>query len=156
MLSSRLIRFVFTSATIFAISAAWAEKQTICHFPPGNPSNFHTITISENAVATHVDKHGDLLGTCQENCEDFCDDGDACTQDIQANLNECTCMVDPRPAVNCDDSNACTLDRCDSTTGCQYDAAAMDGHGCDDGNPDTDYDTCTNGVCVGISEPPPA
>lgn len=156
MLSYRLIRFVLASVTIFVASAAWAEKQAICHFPPGNPSNFHTIIISENAVAKHVEKHGDSVGTCLENCEDVCDDGDACTQDTQANPNKCTCMVDPRPAVSCDDSNACTLDSCDPTTGCQYDAAAMDGYGCDDGDPDTDHDTCTNGVCVGISEPPPA
>jgi hypothetical protein len=156
MLSYRLVRLVLTLAAIFSGGAAWAGKQTICHYPPGNPSNFHTITISDNAVDKHLEKHGDRLGTCQADCENYCNDGDACTQDAQPNRDECTCMVQPRPAVNCDDSNACTFDSCDPTTGCQYDAAAMEGHGCDDGDPDTYYDTCANGVCVGISGPPPA
>ena len=31
---------------------------TICHIPPGNPSNAHLITISENAVPAHR-AHGD-------------------------------------------------------------------------------------------------
>ena len=39
---------------LFALtaSAAWAgnAKVQVCHIPPGNPANFHTITISENAL----------------------------------------------------------------------------------------------------------
>jgi len=34
------------------------QKVTICHIPPGNPSNAHLITISENAVPAHL-AHGD-------------------------------------------------------------------------------------------------
>ncbi|HOY32372.1 MAG TPA: hypothetical protein PKW80_10870 [Bacteroidales bacterium] len=37
---------------------------TICHIPPGNPSNAHTITISVNALATHL-AHGDYIGSCE-------------------------------------------------------------------------------------------
>lgn len=33
-------------------------KVTICHIPPGNPSNAHLITISSNAVPAHR-AHGD-------------------------------------------------------------------------------------------------
>ena len=29
-------------------STAWAAKVKVCHVPPGNPGNFHTITVSEN------------------------------------------------------------------------------------------------------------
>jgi HYR domain/Putative Ig domain len=36
---------------------------TICHIPPGNPSNAHTITVSQNAVQAHLN-HGDILGPC--------------------------------------------------------------------------------------------
>jgi hypothetical protein len=32
----------------------------ICHVPPGNPGNCHEITISTNALQTHLD-HGDKL-----------------------------------------------------------------------------------------------
>jgi len=29
-------------------ATAYAAKVTVCHVPPGNPANFHDITISEN------------------------------------------------------------------------------------------------------------
>ena len=41
-------------------------KVTICHFPPGNPDNPQTITISESAVKTHVDHHDDYCGPCED------------------------------------------------------------------------------------------
>ena len=49
----------------FYVPGAIAEgaKVDVCHIPPGNPENAHTITISENAVGTHLD-HGDRLGAC--------------------------------------------------------------------------------------------
>ncbi|MGE0550511.1 MAG: hypothetical protein AB7O24_28315 [Kofleriaceae bacterium] len=39
-------------------------KVLICHIPPGNPDNAHTICISENAVDAHVSHHGDPVGAC--------------------------------------------------------------------------------------------
>ena len=39
------------------------KKITICHIPPGNPSNVHTITISKNALKAHL-AHGDFFGNC--------------------------------------------------------------------------------------------
>ena len=39
------------------------EKVTICHIPPGNPSNVHEITVSINALRAHL-AHGDLVGGC--------------------------------------------------------------------------------------------
>lgn len=38
-------------------------KMDICHIPPGNPGNAHTITVSTAAVSTHL-SHGDTLGAC--------------------------------------------------------------------------------------------
>ena len=43
---------------------AGEAKVDVCHIPPGNPENAHTITISENAVAAHLD-HGDSVGACE-------------------------------------------------------------------------------------------
>lgn len=37
---------------------------TICHIPPGNPSNPQTITISTNALAAHL-AHGCSVGSCE-------------------------------------------------------------------------------------------
>ena len=48
-----------------------AEKVTICHVPPGNPDNAHTITISRNALKAHLGENGqglhggDYYGPCQ-------------------------------------------------------------------------------------------
>ena len=39
------------------------NQVTICHRPPGNPSNAQTITVSPNAVPAHQ-RHGDTLGPC--------------------------------------------------------------------------------------------
>lgn len=35
----------------------------ICHIPPGNPGNAHTITVGAAAVDAHLN-HGDTLGAC--------------------------------------------------------------------------------------------
>ncbi|MBC8314387.1 MAG: VCBS repeat-containing protein [Bacteroidales bacterium] len=39
------------------------NKVLICHVPPGNPGNAHTICVSPNAVPAHL-AHGDYLGEC--------------------------------------------------------------------------------------------
>jgi hypothetical protein len=36
---------------------------TICHIPPGNPANAHSITVSLSALQAHLN-HGDSLGPC--------------------------------------------------------------------------------------------
>ena len=41
-----------------------SNKVCICHIPPGNPDNAHTICIGEAAVPAHLNNHGDYLGEC--------------------------------------------------------------------------------------------
>jgi hypothetical protein len=42
-----------------------SEKVSICHIPPGNPGNAHTITVGSNAVKAHA-AHGDYVdGSCE-------------------------------------------------------------------------------------------
>ncbi len=40
-------------------------KVTLCHIPPGNEDNAHTIMVSPNAVPAHL-AHGDELGECDD------------------------------------------------------------------------------------------
>jgi hypothetical protein len=43
------------------------DKVTICHVPPGNPENAHTITIGAPAVDDHIQNHpGDHVGVCED------------------------------------------------------------------------------------------
>ncbi len=42
-----------------------ADQMTICHRPPGNPDNAHTITIGEPAWDAH-EGHGDSKGECPD------------------------------------------------------------------------------------------
>jgi hypothetical protein len=39
------------------------QKVTICHRPPGNPDNAHTLSVGAPAVPAHL-AHGDTLGPC--------------------------------------------------------------------------------------------
>jgi hypothetical protein len=39
------------------------DKVTICHIPPGNPANAHTIVVGAPAVPAHLE-HLDHLGPC--------------------------------------------------------------------------------------------
>jgi len=58
-------------------------KVDICHIPGGNPFNAHTINISVNAADSHIENHGDYLGSCEE----LFDVIDAC--DAEAELETC-------------------------------------------------------------------
>jgi len=44
--------------------ACLGKKELICHIPPGNPANAHTICVSKHAVEPHQSHHGDLIGAC--------------------------------------------------------------------------------------------
>lgn len=56
-----------------ACDPADTKKTTVCHIPPGNPANAHTICVGNAAVPAHLD-HGDFVGTC------------ACTGDVDAGV----------------------------------------------------------------------
>lgn len=45
--------------------ACQGNKVLICHIPPGNPANAHTICVGKPAVDPHVRLHGDLVGACE-------------------------------------------------------------------------------------------
>ena len=46
-------------------------KVAVCHLPPGNPGNAHTICLkNKKAINKHINKHGDYLGPCLENVQE--------------------------------------------------------------------------------------
>ena len=64
------VRTLLTAAVCLVAGIAIAHagggvKVQVCHVPPDDPSNFHTITVSENALAAHL-AHGDLPGSCDD------------------------------------------------------------------------------------------
>jgi hypothetical protein len=46
-----------------ACDPADTKKTTVCHIPPGNPANEHTICVGNPAVPAHL-AHGDFVGSC--------------------------------------------------------------------------------------------
>jgi len=50
-----------------------SKKIEICHVPPGDPDNAHTLSISVNAMRAHL-AHGDYMDECAENGDDETND----------------------------------------------------------------------------------
>ncbi len=50
------------------------KKVAICHLPPGNVENEHTLCLPDEAIPAHL-AHGDYLGVCTNDRHDG-DDGD--------------------------------------------------------------------------------
>ena len=71
ILISGTLGFVLGNPNAFAEN----EKVNICHFPPGNPENAQNIMVSINAVPSHIEEHGDFVGTCEDgpDCRNFPD-----------------------------------------------------------------------------------
>lgn len=72
--SFRGVRFGSREAKIFNVPGAVDGPRLVltfaghaaimvCHIPPGNPQNAHTIVIDASAVPSHL-AHGDALGAC--------------------------------------------------------------------------------------------
>ncbi len=49
-------------------ASASSGKTAICHIPPGNPANKHTIVVGDSAVKAHQKAHGDTVGGCAPAC----------------------------------------------------------------------------------------
>ena len=70
----RRILFLSTLAAFaatFSVNAPAARAEqpghrvAICHIPPGNPENAHTIVIDIHAWPAH-EAHGDEFGACED------------------------------------------------------------------------------------------
>ena len=94
---------------VVVVQAAAPVRVEICHRPPDDPDNFHTLKLGARALQIHLD-HGDLEGTCLSNCQELCGDANACTIDCDPFTGAC---LSDHPPVDCDDTNGCTTDSCD-------------------------------------------
>ena len=124
-----------------SFATAGNAKVDVCHIPPGNPDNFHTVTVSERALSSHL-AHGDLQGACNDRCTDLCNDNNACTMDDTGDCEQNSCPVDRNP-VDCNDSNVCTGDTCDPINGCMNEP--LTGNDCT--VVDSNVCTAPTGVC---------
>ena len=50
-------------AVLIGHTTAGEAKVAVCHIPPGNPANRHTINVGPAAVNAHL-AHGDHIGAC--------------------------------------------------------------------------------------------
>ena len=137
-----LARAIAVALFSFAnVSLAAPNKVEICHYPPGDPDNFHTISVSAQAAEAHLGNHpSDFLGACCEGVAS-CDDGNPCT------LDRCAAGACTSEPVNCDDGDLCTVDSCDATDGCLNQPVDC-----------SDADVCTADICdglTGLCENPP-
>ena len=64
-------------------------KVDICHFPPGNPFNFETLSVAANAVSAHLKNHNDLEGSCADNCSRICLGEDSPLRELEFSTAEC-------------------------------------------------------------------
>jgi hypothetical protein len=60
-----------------ACSSTDTGKTTICHFPPGDHANAHTLCVGDSSVQAHIREHGDTLGQCSHESSCGSDDVDA-------------------------------------------------------------------------------
>ena len=148
LLFSVLATGSFLVAHVQLLSSATAAPQPkveVCHIPPGNPANFHTIKVGESALSAHLD-HGDFAGPCDELCSVLCDDGNACTIDDTGDCEYVGCPTSPE-AVDCNDGEACTLDMCEPATGCEYTPVAGTCVVSGPGECELDTGVCDAGSC---------
>jgi len=85
------------------------EKVCICHLPPGNPENRHTICIGPSAVPAHIRNHGDSPEPCEK--ETLCGDGVDNDGDLKVDCADpdCAAVVTCLPEI-CNDGLDNNLD----------------------------------------------
>jgi len=114
------VSIVCISIVLAFASAALAggAKVEVCHIPPDDPDNYHTIKVGVKAAQAHLG-HGDLLKPCDTHAEIVCNDNDACTIDAFNKNGVCNNSEE----VQCDNpENLCQVNhRCHPVDGCLYD-----------------------------------
>ena len=129
-------------------------KVTICHVPPGNPDNAHTISVSPNAANAHL-AHGDYCGPCvSATCADDADCGEQeiCVDGECVTPPECQTDEDCAGAEICVDGECVTPPECQTDEDCPGAETCIDGECVPPGECQADADcedddACTTDVC---------
>jgi hypothetical protein len=84
----RMLEKVLCISLLFAAQVA-SGKTVMCHIPPGNPANAHTISVGSQASASDHLAHGDCFGSCP--CAVCASTGDAnlCTSGLSEACLSC-------------------------------------------------------------------
>jgi hypothetical protein len=106
-------------------ASAGGAKVCLCHIPPGDPGDAHTICVGPPAVRAHLG-HGDTMGVCPVICGgsagNTCTTGQFCKHDVGScgpdDSGVCTpkpptCQPVSAPVCGCDGKtydNACLAD----------------------------------------------
>jgi len=136
----RIALFLSVGAAVMLLASGAMAKQPkvdVCHVPPGNPANAHTINISENAVPDHI-AHGDTLGECECQVDEDCANDTLCDEDSCV-AGKCQHFQVGCPAI------VCFQDRvCDPTTGLCPEPEPVE---CDTVDEECNPET---GECIGV------
>ena len=129
-ISRRRALKLFAGSAIAALipSRALAQSKmvTICHVPPGNPANAHTITVGEAAAQRHLEQHpGDTWGECQTSTTTTTSTPTSTTSTSTStstttptSTTSTSTTTPPPPPVQCDNAlNDCSTDPCICGTG---------------------------------------
>jgi hypothetical protein len=80
---------------------------TICHVPPGDPTNAQTLCVGNAAVKSHLANHAlDSIGACARCGDGVCNGDEDCTS-CSADCGQC----DPEPSCGdgrCNGAETCT------------------------------------------------
>jgi outer membrane protein OmpA-like peptidoglycan-associated protein len=74
------------------------KKINVCHYPPGNIENMHTICVGKSAVPAHL-KHGDAVGKCIYETKKVCYNKECCKY-----VKKCECEPCEEPDSGVTDS----------------------------------------------------
>src|SRR3989442_896757 len=123
-------------------------KVTICHFPPGNPSNVQQITVGASAVPAHVTNHHDAV--CAAGASNCCFESGAspsvCTS-FASDVNNCGAC-----GTHCAAGQFCAGGSCHCPTGTDLCGSACVNEQTDNNNCGACGNVCVAGsVCAGGS-----
>ena len=62
------------------------RKVTVCHLPPGNKDNAHTLRIGASALGAHL-AHGDTVGECSNDNQNIKNNSDNDNKNVKSEDN---------------------------------------------------------------------